>query len=105
MNSTEHEVKWGKFYFVGGCAGMTAFILTLFDIIFGSFISGNLSTLPHTAIERFNEFQQSPLMGLYHLDFLNLVICMNMLFVYFAIIIAHRKQNNPESIFAGLLVL
>lgn len=103
MNGVDLNAKWKKFYFVGGCAAMTSFALTLFDIIFGSMTSGNLSILPHTAIERFNEFQQSTFMGLYRLDFLNLISYMIMLFAYFAIVMAHQKENNPESIFAGLL--
>ncbi len=103
MSGAELNTKWKKFYFVGGCAAMTSFVLTLYDIIFGSITSGDLSILPHTAIERFNEFQQSIFMGLYRLDFLNLISYMIMLFAYFAIVMAHRKENNPESIFAGLL--
>ena len=90
---------------VGGYAALGSFLLTLFDIIFGSLTSGNLTTLPQTAVERFAEFQGSMLMGLYHLDFLNAVNTLVMVPVTLALLFVHRKKGLLPAAFAASLSL
>jgi hypothetical protein len=90
MNCNE-ENQWKKIYFLGGCATLIVFALTLFDITIGIIISKDLTLLPQTAIERFLEFKGNWLIGLYHLDMLNVLISVIMIPIFFAIYAAHRE--------------
>ncbi len=94
------ERQWKNIYIMGGCAAFLAFTGVLFDIVFGSVSSSNLSEFPQTAVERFSEFQQSWFLGLYHLDLLNTIIAIIMLPVYFALFAVHRKINPAYAAFA-----
>ncbi|MFZ5354237.1 MAG: DUF4386 family protein [Bacillota bacterium] len=87
--------QWKRIYLIGGIAALLSFFFTLSDIIIGSAKGVNLAELPQTAIERFLEFQQNWLLGLYHLDFLNAVISIIMIPAYFALFAVHRKRNLP----------
>lgn len=87
--------QWRNIVRIGGYAAFLAFFLTLTDIIFGSISSGNLSELPQTALERFSEFQQNSLLGLYHLDLLNVIISIVMVPLYFSLFAVHRKTSLP----------
>ena len=103
-NLADHQIKqWRNMYLIGGYAAFLAFSGTLFDIIFGSITSGDLSELPQTAIERFSEFQQNWFLGLYHLDILNLIIAIIMIPVYFALFAVHRERNLAYAAFAMVL--
>lgn len=93
LNKDQNKKQWENIYLIGGFAAFLAFSGTVFDIIFGSSSSGNLSELPQTAIERFSEFQQNWFLGLYHLDLLNIIIAIIMIPVYFALFSVHRKNN------------
>lgn len=90
---------------VGGYAALGSFVLSLFDIIFGSMNSGDLTVLPQTAVERFAEFQASVPMGLYHLDFLNAVNTLVMVPVTLALLFVHREKNLFSAAFAASLSL
>lgn len=46
----------------------------LLDVVIGTATGGDLSALPQTAIDRFAQFQENPLLGLYNLDLLILLI-------------------------------
>lgn len=85
--------RYRKLICFGGYAAILAFLLTLTDIIFGSISSGNLSALPQTALEKFSEFQQNRLLGLYHLDLLNVIISIVMVPLYLALFVVHRKAS------------
>lgn len=97
--------KGMKVCLVGGYAALISFALSLFDIIFGSMTSGDLSTLPQTAVERFAEFQESVLMGLYHLDLLNAVNTLVMIPVTLALLFLHREGRQATAAFVASLFL
>lgn len=99
------QKQWKTVYLIGGYAALLSFCGTLIDIIFGSASNGNLSELPQTAIERFSEFQQSWLLGLYHLDLLNVIIAITMIPTYFALFALHRKNSLPYAGFAMILFI
>jgi hypothetical protein len=101
--TSANRKQWEKLYLIGGCAALLSFCGTLADIIFGSASSVNLSELPQTAIERFAEFQQSWLLGLYHLDLLNVIIAIIMIPAFFALFALHRKSSLPYAGFALIL--
>lgn len=100
LDESPTDRQWRKVYLFGGYAALIAFCGTLADIILGSITNRNLLELPQSAIERFIEFQQSWLLGLYHLDLLNVVIAMIMIPTYFALFALHRKSNLPYAAFA-----
>jgi hypothetical protein len=103
--NNRQEKQWKDMYLIGGYAALIAFTGTMFDIIFGSITTGNLSELPQTAIERFSEFQLNWFLGLYHLDLLNIIISIIMIPVFFALFAAHRKTNIPYAAFAMVLCI
>ena len=105
MINNQQQKQWKTIYLIGGYAALLAFSCILFDIIFGSISSGNLSELPHTAIERFSELQQNWFLGLYHLDLLNTIVAIIMIPVYFALFSVHRKTSFPYAAFALILSL
>lgn len=94
MNGTESTDKQWKSIYLFGCI-TTLFIVigSLLDIIIGFTLGGDLSVIPQTAIDRFSEFKSSWLLGLYHLDMLNLLTTVLMIPTYFALYAAHRHTN------------
>ncbi len=65
------------------------------DIIVGNVTGGDVSALPRTAVDRYAEFRENPILGLYHLDLLNLLNQIILLPVFFALFAAHRRVNLP----------
>ncbi len=97
--------QWKKIYIIGGIAAIIVFSGTLFDIIFGSATSSNLLTLPHTAVERFAELQQNWFLGLYRLDFVNVIVTLLTIPVYFGLFAIHRKRCLPYASLALIVSL
>lgn len=96
------EKQWKSIYTLGGCAAFIVVLGTLFDIIVGSILGGDLSALPQSAIERFAQFQRNWLLGLYNLDLLNVLTSIIMIPVYFALFAAHRRTNTA---YAALVMI
>jgi hypothetical protein len=65
--SRRSESQWRKVYSIGAFAHCSFILLTLLDLILGSLLGGNLSEMPLTASERFMQFNNNPLLGLYNL--------------------------------------
>lgn len=108
MSETEsmnNEVQWKSIYILGGIAATLSLIAVVFDIVVGSSMGGNLSELPQTAVDRFAQFQQNPLLGLYNLDLLNTVNQLISIPVYFALYAVHRKTNKPYALLALIIFL
>ena len=101
----ENQNQWKTIYLLGGIAAFIVFGLTLSDIIIGSMTGVDLTQLPQTAIERFEEFQKSWLIGLYHLDMLNVIISAAMIPVFFALSTIHREIKPATSSLALILFL
>lgn len=83
----------------GGIATIIVLAGILADMITGAITGGDLSSLPQTAIGRFEQFRESTLLGLYNLDLLNVIIQIIMIVPVFAIYAVHK---NEEKIFALL---
>ena len=92
-----NQDQWKAIYLFGGITAFIVFGLTLSDIIIGSMTSGDLSQLPQTAIARFEEFQENWLIGLYHLDMLNVIISATMIPAFFALFALHREIKPATS--------
>lgn len=102
IENTDTEKQWKTIYMLGGMMTLIALIGILLDVIMGSVTGGNLSALPQTAVDRFTQFQENPLLGLYNLDLLNIINQIILIPAYYALYAAHRKVNTP---FAGLALL
>lgn len=97
------QKQWRTIYLVGGVAALLSFMGTVGDIVFGS--NTDITLIPQTAIERFAEFNESWLLGLYHLDFLNVLTAILMIPAYFALVGLHRNKNLPYALIAAVLTL
>lgn len=75
------------------------------DIIVGNITGGNIAALPKTAIERFNQFKDNPLLGLYNLDLLNIINQILLIPSIFALYVAHRETNKPSALLSLILFL
>ena len=97
--------NWRGVYITGGIATSIALIGIALDVIVGSTTGGNLSALPQTAVDRFGQFQASPLLGLYNLDLLNIVNQIFLIPAYVALYAAHRKTSHAFSLLALIIFL
>lgn len=74
-------------------------------MIVGSVTGGNVAALPQTAVERFIQFKDNQLLGLYNLDLLNTIIQIIFIPSVFALYAAHRKVNNASALLALIIFL
>lgn len=91
-NTEEH---WKSIYTLGVIFTALVILGSLLDIIIGTSLGGDVSSIPKTAIDRFAQFEDNWLLGLYNLDLLNLITCILMVPTYFALYAAHRRTNMP----------
>ncbi len=112
-NQTEHQFSATAnveknsmgIYILGAISMIIVLAGIIIDIIFGSVSGGNLSALPQTAIERFEQFHGNTLLGLYDLDLLNMIIQLIMIPVYFALFAAHRHVNRSYASLALIVFI
>jgi drug/metabolite transporter superfamily protein YnfA len=92
-------------YRAGAIAAILVIAGSLLDIIVGTISGGDLSALPQSAVERFAQFNQSPWLGLYHLDFLN--VCNQLLFIpaFYALYLLLGGQNKRVAQLALLIFI
>jgi len=93
MQTNENQNAGRLIYKIGAFA--TIFVLAgiLLDIVVGTITGGDITSLPKTAIERFNQLDQNPLMGLYNMDFLNAINQLIFIPAYFALFAAHKNTS------------
>jgi len=96
------ENQWKRIYMIGGVTALIVTLATLFDIIIGTILGGDLSAVPKSAIERFAQFQDNWLLGLYYLDGLNMATTILLIPTYFALCAAHRKVNIGYTLLAAI---
>ena len=99
------ESEWRRIYVLGGITTIVALTAILLDVAIGNITGGNLSALPQTAIDRFTQFHDHPLIGLYNLDLLNALIQLLMLPGFYALYAAHRHINKAHAFLALLIFL
>lgn len=103
METTEKQ--WKSVYTLGGITTIITLIGILLDVIIGNITGGNLSALPQTAVDRFIQFQNHPFLGLYNLDFLNIINQMVLIPTFIALYAIHRNVNKPYSFLALVIFL
>lgn len=99
------EKQWKSIYTLGAIATIIALIGALLDVIIGNITGGNLSALPQTAVERFIQFHDNKFLGLYNLDFLNIINQMILIPAYIALYAIHRNVNKPYAFLALVVFL
>ena len=85
---------------MGSVSGILAAAVLLFDIVYGS---AGIDKLPATADAIFSHFKKGLFSGLYHLDFINAVLCTVSLPLYFSLALIHKKQGHDTALLAAAL--
>lgn len=79
---------------IGIVCSVFIIILTILDIVIGTILGGDLNAIPEAAIDRFNQLQTNPWLGLYYLDVLNMVTSILMIPVFLSMVMIQRKTNK-----------
>ncbi len=105
VENNNAESQWKSIYLVGGIFAILSLFAVVLDIIIGSSLGGDLTSLPQTAVDRFAQFQLNPWLGLYNLDLLNTINQMISIPVYFALYAVHRRLNQPFALLTLIVFL
>ncbi len=97
--------QWKSIYILGGVTTIIVILGSIMDVVIGMSVSGNLMTIPQTAVERFDQLQSNRMLGLYNLDMLNLFTTILMIPTYFALCVVHRKSNIGYALLAAVIYL
>jgi hypothetical protein len=97
--------QWKPIFKIGAVTTIIVLCGIILDMVVGSITGGDVAALPQTAVERFNEFKDNQLLGLYNLDLLNTIIQIIFIPSFFALYAAHRKVNNASALLALILFL
>lgn len=97
--------KWGSTYRLGAFAAFIVLAGVVLDMVVGSITGGNGAELPQTVIGRFSQFRESPLLGLYNMDLLNIINQLILIPAIFALYAAHRESAGPSALLALILFL
>ncbi|MEQ1585837.1 MAG: hypothetical protein ABL895_08170 [Cyclobacteriaceae bacterium] len=103
MNQVNNQEK--SIYLLGAVTALIALGGIMLDVVIGTITGGNLSALPQTAIERFEQLHTSPMFGLYNLDLLNIINQIIVLPSYFALYSAHRANGKAYAELAFIIFL
>jgi uncharacterized membrane protein len=96
---------WKVIYKIGAITTIIVLSGIVLDMIAGSITGRNLATLPQTAVERFNQFKENWLLGLYNLDLLNTINQIILISSIFALYAAHRNTNKFLALLSLILFL
>jgi len=86
------DQQWKRVLMIGAVTTTLALIGIILDIIIGTATGGNLTALPQTAVDRFVQFQNNPLLGLYNLDLLNVINQIILIPTYIALLCRPSKD-------------
>lgn len=104
-DASQEADHWRNIYLVGMISTVLALAGILLDVVIGNITGGNLAELPQTAVERFLQFNDNKFIGLYNLDFLNILIQLVLIPGYFALYGVHRSTNRPLAALALIVFL
>lgn len=96
---------WRTIYQVGAITTIIVLAGIILDMVVGIITGGNIAELPQTAIERFNQFKETPMLGLYNLDLLNIINQIILIPSIFALYAVHRETNKPSASLSLILFL
>lgn len=94
---TEHQFdnQLKAIFKTGSLFAIIVILGTLADIVAGSIFGGDLTAIPVTAADRFAQFRENTLLGLYDLDLLNLTTALLMVPVFVSLFSALHKYHAP----------
>jgi len=101
----DSERHWKTIYKIGAVTTTIVLCGIILDMVVGSITGADIAALPHTAVERFNQFKDYPLLGLYNLDLLNTIIQIIFIPSIFAIYGVHRKVLNPSALLTLIIFI
>lgn len=101
----DSDKQWKNIYKIGAVTTIIVLCGIILDMIVGSVTGGNVAELPQTAIERFNQFKENGLLGLYNMDLLNIVNQIVLIPSIFALYAAHRNTKNPLALLSLIIFL
>ena len=99
------DKQWKSIYKVGAVTTIIVLCGIILDMVVGSITGGDVAALPQTAIERFNQFKENWLLGLYNLDLLNIINQIILIPSIFALYATHRDTNKPSALLSLILFL
>lgn len=99
------DKQWKVIYKIGAVTTIIVLCGIILDMVVGTITGGNIAELPQTAIERFNQFKENGLLGLYNLDLLNIINQIILIPSILALYAAHRNTNKPFALFSLILFL
>jgi len=99
------DKQWKTIYKIGAITTIIVLCGIILDMVVGTITGGNIAELPQTAIERFNQFKENGLLGLYNLDLLNIINQIILIPSIFALYAAHRETNKPFALLSLILFL
>jgi len=99
------EKQWGNIYKIGAITTIFVIVGIILDMAVGSYTGGDITTLPQSATERFNQLNDNCLLGLYNLDLLNTIIQILFIPSFFALYGLHRNTNNSSALLSLILFL
>lgn len=99
------DKNWRNIYRVGAITTIIVLAGIILDMVVGTITGGNIAELPQTAIERFNQFKETPLLGLYNLDLLNIINQIILIPSIFALYAVHRETNKSSALLSLILFL
>ena len=99
------DKQWRNIYKVGAVTTIIVLAGIILDMVVGSVTGGDVTALPQTAVERYNQFKENWLLGLYNLDLLNIINQIILIPSIFALYVAHRNTMNPSALLSLILFL
>lgn len=105
LNRGDNEEQWKKIYKIGGIAGIIALICILIDVITAIISSGDGAPLPQTAADRFIQFQNNKLAGMYGLDLLSVILQILIIPFWYALYAAHQASARSYALLGFIIFL
>jgi len=97
------ERQFRSFYLVAAYCAVVVIAGSILDIIIGTALGGDLTSLPQSAIGRFIQFNENQWIGLYSLDLLNVVTTLILIPVFLSLFLAHRNVNYPVALLSLII--
>jgi hypothetical protein len=99
------DKQWKFIYKIGAVTTIIVLCGIILDMVVGIMTGGNIAELPQTAIGRYIQFKETPLLGLYNLDLLNIINQIILIPSVFALFAVHRGTHKPTALIALILFL
>lgn len=96
---------WEKYYKFGGLSAILFISMVILDMVVGIVSGGDVIGVQPSVANRFGQFGQNMWLGLYQLDFLNVVNQLISIPIYFSLFGILRQTNMPGSLLSLILYL